>query len=861
MLAHDNLQDYPLFPDHDSYPDLLGHSQMRQDASYSEEEAQSFMAQSALDHEFAGLPMTTDNPYASVLAFSAAPRTSFYEAPQFVVEAPRDQSKRSHYPSPQTGSPISATQSFDPPPSTFSSASGASLPSAASSALGSPYSGPSQKLHSAETWPSTSTGLGINPSIVQSEPFTSEVYGHAYMDHDIFADPKSSTDFVGECGRLSSSLVSAKRPIFSSSTSQFPVSSSAASSRSSAPAPAFARNPSLETRTDSGSASNIGSIDTIIEEAGSQMHTPRSSVSPSAVLPGTSMPAQDVTAHRNCSEAGGHTLFRSPTTPASVAAGRSPRFAPPDVNPWRRHSHTGAGITKPYRKDASPKQRTTNLSSEAQAQRDTIHSNLQTPFFSQSSDPHLIHTFQTPTRQSTGAPELVAYQPAAQHISYFQPPSPAPSNSSARSRRPGSMHIKNSPSPHLTASAYPYPAFKTSRRQSTSSNHSRFSSYGSNGSPHSIALDSDDDRGRCPHPDCGKIFKDLKAHMLTHQSERPEKCPIMTCEYHQKGFARKYDKNRHTLTHYKGTMVCGFCPGSGSSAEKSFNRADVFKRHLTSVHGVEQAPPNSRKKNSPSTSTNKKFPGYSAEATGKCSTCSGKFNNAQEFYEHLDDCVLRVVQQEDPSEAINARNMGSMNDDEDVERTLRANALPVNSNIAQGDVAVDAEEDATADDDGNADEAWTSSSSSGNARSGKGTVAGAAAQSGGGSAVRKSQARGGAGLTFSKGGVTLAGKGRKKRKHYPLSWGCPSDKMKMKKRVLCVYDGQRRLWKDDMMLDSEFEVRLKLGEGDSYVTDLDIQTLKRAEAFHNATEEEKGPWPPASSSIAGEVDLEELMAQ
>ena len=66
--------------------------------------------------------------------------------------------------------------------------------------------------------------------------------------------------------------------------------------------------------------------------------------------------------------------------------------------------------------------------------------------------------------------------------------------------------------------------------------------------------------------------------------------------------------------------------------------------------------------------------------------------------------------------------------------------------------------------------------------------------------------------------------------------------MKMKKRVLCVYDGQRRLWKDEMMLDNEFEVRLRLGEGNSYVTDLDVVTVNRAEAFHNATEEEKGPW-------------------
>lgn len=77
----------------------------------------------------------------------------------------------------------------------------------------------------------------------------------------------------------------------------------------------------------------------------------------------------------------------------------------------------------------------------------------------------------------------------------------------------------------------------------------------------------------------------------------------------------------------------------------------------------------------------------------------------------------------------------------------------------------------------------------------------------------------------------------------------------MKKRVLCVYDGPRRLWKDDMMLDNEFEVRMRLGDGKSYVTDLDVQTVKRAEALHNATEAEKGPWVSDD-----EVDIERLMS-
>lgn len=154
-------------------------------------------------------------------------------------------------------------------------------------------------------------------------------------------------------------------------------------------------------------------------------------------------------------------------------------------------------------------------------------------------------------------------------------------------------------------------------------------------------------RNRCPHPQCGRVFKDLAAHMLTHMEERPEKCPIESCEYHTKGFARKYDKNRHALTHYKGNMVCPFCPGPGTAYEKAFNRADVFKRHLTAVHNVEQTPPNSRKQvglNSSASSSSREGGGGShAGASAKCSICSSQFSTAQDFYEHLDDCVLNVI--------------------------------------------------------------------------------------------------------------------------------------------------------------------------------------------------------------------------
>ena len=169
-------------------------------------------------------------------------------------------------------------------------------------------------------------------------------------------------------------------------------------------------------------------------------------------------------------------------------------------------------------------------------------------------------------------------------------------------------------------------------------------------------------------------------------------------------------------------MVCGFCPGSGSALEKSFNRADVFKRHLTSVHGVEQTPPNSRKK-SPSSSASKKVSTQAVDATGKCSTCSSTFKNAQEFYEHLDDCVLRVVQQEEPSEAINEQHLGGVVNDDAVRETMDRHLIPAETQETtaydeedEEDVSFDDLKDESSEDNQN----WSHSTSS---RSAKGELA------------------------------------------------------------------------------------------------------------------------------------------
>ncbi|KAL8396754.1 hypothetical protein RB594_003726 [Gaeumannomyces avenae] len=408
-------------------------------------------------------------------------------------------------------------------------------------------------------------------------------------------------------------------------------------------------------------------------------------------------------------------------------------------------------------------------------------------------------------------------------------PAPPPSAYPVSPALTGSPNVRNgSTSPFVpNHNYYPHGQFAAPPEPRRQSLHSFTSGYSAE--PHNSDGEISKEKQRCPHPECGRKFKDLKAHMLTHQEERPEKCPIQTCDYHVKGFARKYDKNRHTLTHYKGTMVCGFCPGSGSAAEKSFNRADVFKRHLTAVHGVEQTPPNSRKKAAAAAGASKKLTGYAPDATGKCSTCSATFSNAQDFYEHLDDCVLRIVQQEDPAEAINAKRLAEVAEDREVHATLEKNQLPtatMTSPFSDDDDEEMYEEECE-------DESRV--------RAGGKATASPSKKKGGNPAngVQKSR-----GMTHSRNGPAhiKQAKGRKSRRDYPTSWGFDKGQMTMKKRVMTVFDGPRRLAKDDMMLSTEHEVRIKLQDEKAYVTDLDIQTMRRAQGFLDATDEEKGPW-------------------
>jgi hypothetical protein len=103
-----------------------------------------------------------------------------------------------------------------------------------------------------------------------------------------------------------------------------------------------------------------------------------------------------------------------------------------------------------------------------------------------------------------------------------------------------------------------------------------------------------------------------------------------------------------------------------------------------------------------------------------CSTCSINFSSAQEFYEHLDDCVLRVVQQIDPAEAINQKHLTAIAEDKDLQDTMDKHHLP--SSLEGSVLSFDDDEDDDDEDAIEVDDANDTTYGSRNARSGKGTI-------------------------------------------------------------------------------------------------------------------------------------------
>lgn len=97
------------------------------------------------------------------------------------------------------------------------------------------------------------------------------------------------------------------------------------------------------------------------------------------------------------------------------------------------------------------------------------------------------------------------------------------------------------------------------------------------------------------------------------------------------------------------------------------------------------------------------------------------FSNAQEFYEHLDDCVLRVVQQEEPSEAINEQHLAGVAHDQSVLETLDRNLVHgANPTSFNGDEDDEGSEAGELKDEASSDH-WPRSTRN-NPRSGRGQI-------------------------------------------------------------------------------------------------------------------------------------------
>jgi hypothetical protein len=686
-----------------AYPPIMaGHSfnSYSQETSFSDypQTTQAFpVSSSYMDVPFSG-PLTSIDSYS---AFTEMPR------PQDSFNYLDSSSGIKPSLHPYSPSATEAEQMM-PPRLSASSESGASAHSTSSSAMGSPHLHPQYQQHP-EPWNPLmpSQGLGLT----SQEIFTRDPFYTSGMEQEAIMATDKMPGFVGESPASSSTSRSGFSFALSSSTVSPAV--TALSSPTSLhmnhtrhlPSP-----PILKSQTESTmpSPNDLFYQSPLDNDGFKSPGMPASARLPSSRL---SSPLTSYRDHRqraftasDMSKPRRNSLLSHQLYPMTTPPPEQPRslLTSPDSSSPHFHTHGALSSASSYSSCRFPVFDTTHVSAGEQRLTSTA------------SDPSILNPFGTPIPFTYPDPTSATSPRMFEH-----PPSPAPSHTSSRSH-----HGRVKPSPHespylQTQQYHPY-AYPTGRRPSTSSLHSG-NSHSSQRSGSFELTEEDREKGMCPIPDCGRIFKDLKAHMLTHQTERPEKCPIQTCDYHVKGFARKYDKNRHTLTHYKGTMVCGFCPGSGSAAEKSFNRADVFKRHLTSVHGVEQTAPNARRK-SPISGKKHTSAGQNTPAA-TCSTCSVTFANAQEFYEHLDDCVLRVVQQIDPAEDINQKNLASVAEDQQVKDTLDRHYLPSSTDYSP-DFNEEEEEEEDEEDFIENDDANDTTYGSRNGRSGKGTIKG-----------------------------------------------------------------------------------------------------------------------------------------
>ena len=325
--------------------------------------------------EFSDQASTSYESHPPVSAYSTAPSAYFgaqnvpYETQKGNIGRPIRRQTPSGSPSP------SISQAFDHS-STFSSASGASAQSAASSTDGSPYARATHVLPYEDKWSGHLHGLGIAPGIVSSESISHESFPPANFENDLMLEDSKFPNYVGEC----------EKNFFPSIPSGEPF----ASSISSGLAPqdivhAFgSRQLALETTTKT----NNTTMDAIIEEANSEVQTALHLISPISAVSPVASPTIVTSGHQASSPVPRESSFRASSTPSSAASRLPSRAASPHSS--EGHIFPGHSIIclhdvrAPRGPHQSP-ERCHAQSSRPISHHQTLYGQFQSPFFSQSS--------------------------------------------------------------------------------------------------------------------------------------------------------------------------------------------------------------------------------------------------------------------------------------------------------------------------------------------------------------------------------------------------------------------------------------------------------------------------------------------
>lgn len=313
-LVHENIGDFVLFPRDHSYHSMG-----------SEEDIQSL-----------------NSSYEPYPTMSNYPPSAYYNSSHYPFESSKSQERQRFTPA---GSPSpSISQAFDHPSSTtLSSASGASVQSTASSAVGSPYAHATHNLPCQDQWTESHQGLGIAPGVVQNnDGFGQDMaQWHGMDDGLIYDSSKFQDSFVGESEKV---LLSPVSPSCSISLS---VSSCSAQQDF---LPAFSLPAQSMASNQSGNGRDL-TIDTILEEANSKIQSPPA-ISPVSTSSTMASPLITQVNRRSFSSPVAPSSFKAPTTPASAMSPFSPNVAfPPRAQ--QQDSHRPSVTTGRARKTST----------------------------------------------------------------------------------------------------------------------------------------------------------------------------------------------------------------------------------------------------------------------------------------------------------------------------------------------------------------------------------------------------------------------------------------------------------------------------------------------------------------------------